>query len=123
MIRNFRDSDIELLKKIHERQYKFPFPDFDKNFIMKFVDEVDGKIITGGGIRSIAEGILITDKSAPLKARGHALKNSLQVMLFAAENYGYSQIHAFLKDDPVWKRALLENGFEPCNSETLFLNV
>lgn len=123
-MRNLRSSDIDRLKEIHEKFYDFPFPDFDHNFVMQFVEEQNDKIVLGGGVRLIAEGILITDLDASVWARKRALLNALQCMIFTAGNYNIDQIHAFVKAiDVNWVKALKQQGFQDCDREALYLNI
>lgn len=124
-IRGLMDRDLEQLKEIHDRFYKdeFPFPEFFNNYLMCFVVEDDkGKIITGGGVRTITEAILITDKSVEIKARQEALIKAMHVSIFTSDRNKFNQLHAFVSGDN-WIRHLKKAGFVEAKGTSLVYNI
>ncbi len=108
--------DEKELREIWKKHYKdeFAFPDFFKHFLcaFKFLDD-DGNIITAGGVRTIPEVVLLTDKDMPALKRMRALRNALQFVQHIAYKNSYEHFHATFKDGDVsWERALKLYGFK-----------
>ena len=124
IIRNFQDSDLEQLKIIHERYYKeeFSLNEFMGNFLGLFSAVEDNKIIAIGGVRTIAESIMVTDKSFSTRQRREALLQMLQAQTFVTNRNNYPQLHAFVQDEN-WKSQLINYGFKPCKGNALFIGV
>ncbi len=121
-IRQFKESDIDQLVKIHDQFYKeeFSFIDFCHSFIDFFVVEENEKIITAGGIRVLAESVIITDKSYPTKTRVRALRQMLDAQLFACK---FNQLHAFIINEPEWENQLKKIGFKATKGNALVIEV
>lgn len=122
-IRSISLNDLERLKEIHAKyfEHEFPFPDFMKDFHCVFtVTDDSGNIITSGGVRSIAESVIITDKDYSIKERREALIKMLQAHSFIAAHYGFDALHAFIQDN-AWKRHLSQHGFRPTVGQSVIL--
>jgi N-acetylglutamate synthase-like GNAT family acetyltransferase len=124
MIRQFREEDIIQLKQIHEKFYKeeFEFQDFCSQFIDFFIIEEYGRIISAGGIRSIAESVIMTDKEMLSKTKVRALHQMLEAQMFTCGRLGYHQLHAFIQEKD-WERHLIKIGFKQCKGDALFIGV
>jgi len=125
MIRALFKRDLDQLKSIHERFYQDEFSLSDLNrFISSFavIDDSNGKIITAGGIRSIVETIIVTDKDTPIEKRQEALIDLLQVAKNTTKQAGYTQLHAFVQDAK-WMRHLISHGFIPTVGKSLVIGV
>lgn len=113
---------INRLSDIHEKFFKddFAFPDF-KKFICAFVvtDQHD-RIVCGGGIRPIAESIIITDKNFSPRDRKTALLEMLQAQIYFANKSGFDQVHAFVTDEK-WYEKLKLYGFNDCKGKVVFI--
>jgi hypothetical protein len=121
MIRAMRSDDLEALIKIHSEFYpEFPFPDFQKHFLCAFVSEQKGKIVSAGGVRTICESIVITDKRQPVATRREALYEMFSASMFVAGNNKYDALHAFITEQG-WKSHLLKVGFEPIEGDGLII--
>lgn len=124
IIRSMREDDIDQLMRIHEKFYRneFNFPDFLRHFLCAFVViDNNERIITGGGVRTIAESILITDLDRHTRERMKALFKVLNASVFIARKSNYDQIHAFIQGD--WKKHLKKVGFNPAKGEALVLGL
>lgn len=123
MIREIKVEDLEALKRIHEYYYseEFNFPDFS-NFICAYVVEDNGKIITAGGIRTIAECIAITDKGLSIRERANALSQVLSASKYFTERHGYKELHCFVQDE-TWIKHLFKVGFKPTTGHSLVLEI
>jgi hypothetical protein len=124
IIRNYQDSDLEQLKIIHERYYKeeFSISEFYQNFLNLFSVVEDDKIISVGGVRLIAESVIVTDKGYSARQRREALLMMLQSQTFITGRNNYHQLHAFIQDKN-WEKQLLEYGFKPCKGDAIFIGV
>src|SRR5687767_6082262 len=101
IVRPITADDIEQLRKIHEKHYsqEFDFPDFSTGFYGAFViTNRAGQIVTGGGVRPIAETILVTDKDFSIKERNEALLNVLNVSQFLCQKMGHPELHVFIQN-------------------------
>lgn len=108
--------DEEELRKIWEKHYKdeFAFPDFFKHYLcaFKFLDDA-GNIITAGGVRTIPEVVLLTNKESPAITRMRTLRNALDFVRHIAYKNNYHHVHATFKDgDSAWEKALRRYGFQ-----------
>ena len=113
-IRALEKKDLEKLSVIYERHYKdkFPHPDFVDGFIGCYVvtDDEDN-IISGGGIRPIAECVILTDKDFTVKTRREALLEIMDISAYVAKKHNFDSIHAFVQNDEDWVRTLKGKNF------------
>ncbi len=123
IIRALEDRDLEELKQIHEKFYKkeFELPNF-MNMICAFAVIENDQIITVGGVRAIAESIILTNKDVNNRMRAKGLRQTLEVTEFITRKSGYDQVHAFIQDK-IWEKRLKKEGFATCKGSALFLNV
>jgi hypothetical protein len=124
-IRVMNPADLFELKEIHSEFFsnEFEFPNFFNNFLSSFVvTDENGRIITGGGVRLIAESIIITDKDYPIEPRRKALFEMLAASAFTASSRDFRQIHAFIQDEK-WLNHLKRKGFKETVGKSLVLNI
>lgn len=122
--RGININDINRLREIHQEYFKdeFPFPEFMNGFNCSFLIENNDEIIVAGGIRPIAEVVLLTNKSLSTRIRMDGLKEFLNVSKYIGERFNYSSLHAFVQDD-VWKRHLINSGFRPSKGESILYHL
>jgi hypothetical protein len=123
MIRELRPDDLDRLKLIWDKYYsnEFSFPDFNK-FLVAYVVENEGKIVTAGGIRTIIECIALTDKSLPVRERYDGLGYILNASKYFTLRHGHDQLHCFIQDE-TWMKHLLNFGFKFTKGDSLVLEV
>jgi hypothetical protein len=124
-IRALTPNDIDEIRKIHNLFYKdeFEFPDFLNNFLCAFVViDDDEKIISAGGVRMIAESVLITDLNHSTRDRRKALYQVLEASQYLTLNADFKELHAFVQDDK-WSRHLNRVGFLPTKGKSLVLEL
>lgn len=125
MIRALTSSDISKLRDIHSIHFadQFNFPDFSR-YLSAFVveDDFTGQIVTAGGIRSIAECVLVTDMSLDPKTRIKALYQMLNASIFVCNQSGHDQIYVWSRDIK-YTRRLKRNGFRPSTGDSLILDL
>lgn len=125
MIRALQQDDLEKLKEIHEKYYKneFDYIDFYDKFLCAFVVVEDNHIIIAGGLRTILESVIITDKNASTRRKREALIEMLLASKHFAEKYDYHELHAFVQD-PDWEKHLIKKvGFVPTKGHSLVLSL
>lgn len=123
MIRAIQEQDFEELYRIWMKFYKddFPFPDFASRYICAFVvDDDKGKIVSAGGVRTIAESIFITDRDTSVRKRLEALKQLLVANSYVTERAGFKNLNAIVKDTS-WKKHLIRIGFK--EEQLLYLEL
>ena len=125
-IRAFTREDVKLLQEIWKEFYseEFSFPVFMENpFIAAFVAYDDNnRIISAGGVRTILESIVVTDKRQSVRDRRLALYDILTASQWVGQKAGYHQIHAFVQDE-VWAHHLSKVGFSPTKGSPLVLEI
>jgi len=125
-LREFRPSDISELKEIHSKHFshEFTFPDFLSGYLCAFtaLDDEKGEIVVAGGVRTIAELVIVTDKSKTGKIRRDALYKMLEASAFVASKTKYDQLHAFVQDER-WESILKRVGFVTCKGNALCLSL
>lgn len=125
IIRALYPRDFDQVKRIHEKFYKneFDISEFRSKFLGSFVVLDDNeKVICAGGVRTLAEIILVTDKDISAKVRRKALYETLQVSSCICNRSGYSQLHAFVQDES-WLRHLTKAGFVTTKGRSLVIGV
>jgi len=123
-IRGITPEDVVKLNDLHDKYFgdQFEKTDFTRNFLSSFVitDDYD-RLVMGGGIRPIAEAIIVTDKEANPHLIGDALLEALQFSRYTCNKSGVEFLHAFVKDK-VYARHLIKHGFSP-RCQALYMDV
>ena len=125
MIRSLMKRDVEKVRSIHEEFYKNEFDISQLNNLtcgFTAVDEYDN-IISAGGIRTIMEMIIVTDKNYDVAKRQVALYDMLKTAGNTTKTAGYNNLHAFIQDEK-WARYLIKHvGFKPVVGTSLIIGV
>lgn len=125
MIRALLKRDQIQIKDIHEQFYKDEFDLSEMtNFTCGFtsVDEND-KVICAGGIKTLMEMIIVTDKNIDITKRQLALYDMLNTAGKSTKACGYDLLHIFIQDDK-WARYLIKHvGFKPTIGKSLVIGV
>jgi hypothetical protein len=124
-IRQFQESDLEELKRIH-KQYEHEFH-FDELFSPHATDRFtitddNDKIVLYGTNALILETFAITNKELSVKDRRAALLMLLQACMFSAGRNNFDQLHCFIQDD-TWAKQLRKYGFRDTKGKSLVLNI
>src|SRR3990167_8407483 len=124
IVRAFEDKDLDQLVKLHERHFstEFDIDNFNHLIERAFVVEKHGNIICIGGIKTLAEAILVTDLDQNEFTRVRALRQALNIFGYIARRTGHDSIHAFIQDDQ-WRSHLMNEGFKVCKGTPLILEV
>jgi DNA-directed RNA polymerase subunit N (RpoN/RPB10) len=111
-IRAMTIQDMDSVNELHDKFFghQFDKTDFMKNFLNAFVIENEGSIVMAGGVRPIAEAILVTDKEANPHTLGKALLEALEVSRYTCRRFNIEFLHAFVKDHR-YEKHLIAHGF------------
>jgi hypothetical protein len=124
-LRALTSEDLVVVKQIHERYYadEFAEPDFLKNYhgVYTITDENNIPVIIGG-VKPIAEVIILTDKSFSPWIKREALYQMLDVASFTAGAHQHNQIHCAIQD-AAYERHLKKVGFRPVKGNFLVMDV
>ena len=118
-------NDINQLKQIHDKYFKdeFAFPDFLNGYLSSFVVTDDNdNIITAGGVRLIAESVIITNKDYDIRDRREALLTMLKYQVITCGKNKFNQLHAFVQDDK-WYEHLKRIGFKDSVGKAIVLSL
>lgn len=122
IIRPYGESDLEEIKRIHEKFFsdQFTFDDFCRCF-GSLVAEENGKIISVMNLRLLVEMTSVSDKDLPTNLRREAMIRLLSKALLISGQNGYDSIHAFIHDD-VWASHLKKKyGFRDTSGKSLVI--
>lgn len=117
--------NIERLKEIHEKHFKgeFDFPNFCSKYLALWsINDENDKVICAGGIRSIAESVIITDLSLPRRTRVKALQMMHEITTHNVSRLDYEEFHVFIQDEN-YERQLIKSGFVPTRGKCLVYKV
>ena len=122
-IRTMVSEDMVKLNELHDKYLgdQFEKTNFMDKFLSNFVLEHEGKIVMGGGVRPIAETIIVTDKSMSPHLLGDALLEALRFSLFTCSRFQIDLLHAFVKDE-AYAKHLIKHGFNP-RCQALYMDV
>lgn len=121
---DYRDKpDIDrLYKKFFANN---EYPDFLNEAIFPcpfVVTDNDENIILAGGVKPIAEAIIVSDQEQPVRVRFEALLQALGSTVTIARGMRFQQIHAFVNNDEKYVRALQKFGFRLIDAKLLILD-
>lgn len=124
VIRNFNQVDLFTLERLHRKFFadQFELPNFlDKFFCAITIEDVNG-ILAIGGVRTIAECILVTNMDRTARDRRNALYAFLHAAAHFSAKHDYNQLHAFVQDE-VWAKHLKKVGFSSTKGQALVIGV
>ncbi len=126
IVRELYKEEIPYIQELHEKFYgkDFYLPDLTEGFLVGFTITNDvGKLIIAGGVRPIAETIIVTDKeSHSMITIGRALMKALDVSEYVCRTHGIKLLHAFVKNDN-YEKHLIQHGFYRRDGNVLAFNV
>jgi hypothetical protein len=124
MVKMVDINDIDTIRKIHNLYFKdeFSLEDFfDPHTLRAYtVFDDDRNIICVGGVKTITEAIMVTNKAFSPDVRREAFLQMLETMIHTCGEFDYNQLHAFIQDDN-WLRHLKSVGFKDTKGKSLVL--
>ena len=110
-------GDNEVLRSIHKRSFTIP-----ENYLIKRYVVDNGKLVGGGIVRLIAEGILIIDELQSIPTKVRAIEGLVNDMSPYLKRFGIDDCHVFVKDDKMIK-FLEKLGFKPCVGTPMIIHL
>lgn len=113
------------INDIHENFYKneFQLSELDNLTVGFTAVDANDRIICAGGIRTIMEMVIVTDKNRDVGSRQVALYDMLNTAVNSTKLAGYDQLHAFIQDEK-WAKYLIKHvGFQPTVGQSLVIGV
>ena len=122
--------DKSEIDRIYNQYYSNnEYPDFftakeHNKFQCSFVvtDDDSDKIILAGGVKTIAEAVVVTDKSLPTRVRLDGLLQALGSTIFISQGMKYRQMHVFVNNDEKYVKVLQRFGFKLMDAKLLILD-
>jgi len=125
-IQYIESTDADQIYNIYMNFFSdMEFPDFYRRFHCSFKvidNDLNNKIIAIGGIRPIAEAVVLTNQDYPVRTRMEALLKIFNGVKYSAEKLDYTQIHAFAYDEEYVKHLITRIGFK-CNVDNRVLSL
>lgn len=121
-IRYLQPSDEERITDIYHHFFTdMEFPDFFSGYHCVFVAHKNDKVISIGGLRPIAEAVVVTDYSSSVRERVDALLQIHNGLTYAAEKLKYKRIYAFTFDQTYTKHLVNRMNFTPIRQSQLLV--
>jgi hypothetical protein len=122
-IRYYKDEDKLVVDRIYSEFFSNnEYPEFDK-FQCAFVVTDNDQIVLAGGVKVIAEAVVVTDQNMPVKVRQEALLQALGSSIHITKELRFKQIHAFVNGDEEYVKHLQKYGFEVLDAKLLILDI
>lgn len=116
-------DEYDLLDKLSAKNYPtFDKPDFKDGYYDKFVVHDTEGVILGGGIRKIAEVVLVTNVNRRTVTIGRGLVKALGHCVNSAREQNIDFLYAFC-DNPDYENHLIQHGFTRIDARPLSLWV
>ena len=125
ILRAMKSSDITEIVRIHGLFYQHEFEIdelFDKMLSSFVVTGQNDEIVIAGGVRTIVESAILTNKEFDVKKRREALLKALHFSQHICNKHEYNQLHAFIQDGQ-WMKHLKKFGFVETRGRSLVMNV
>jgi len=122
--RSLQSRDIEVIRRIHERYFReeFEFSYFSDLMASFVVVDDEDNIIIAGGVKPIAESILITNKDYNLTKIGRALMDAMEISSYIGRKFSFDQLHAFIQNESFGNH-LIQHGFRNTRGKSLVLDL
>ena len=125
-IRGMLKSDRPIVEEFYNKYFsQNEYPDFlnQSIFSCPFVVYEEENVILAGGIKVIAEAVVVTDQSKSVRMREGALFQALGSVIHIARDMGHKQIHAFVNNDEQYVKHLQKFGFRLIDAKLLVLDI
>ena|SRR5258706_11547289 len=102
------------------------YPDFFNKeiFPCPFVvtDDNNEKVILAGGVKQVAEVVVVSDQNLSKRTRFDALLQALGSSIFITQGMQHHQIHVFVNNDEKYVKTLQKFGFKLIDAKLLVLD-
>jgi len=109
--RSVNKKDIPFLRALHEKYYsEFEMIDFTKLLNGFIIETEKDEFVMAGGVKPLAETLLITDKEMPLTTIGRALIEAQMISMYTCNAFKIEDLVAYVNDENYAKH-LMKHGF------------
>lgn len=127
IIREPHYSDKSEIDRIYKEFFDGnEYPDFFNKdmFPCPFVvtNEEDTKVLLAGGVKLIAEAVVVSDQSLSKRVRFDALLQALGSTIFITQGMKHHQVHVFVNNDEKYVKTLQRFGFKLIDAKLLVLD-
>lgn len=118
-IRFLEPKDLDWVRVMYNAYFSdMEYPDFVNDFPVTYAVLEENDIVAVGGIRPIAEAVVITDASESVRKRRDALLQIFNALTYSANKLNFKRLYAFTFDD-VYANHLTKVGFNPIKESKL----
>jgi hypothetical protein len=126
IIREPKPEDKEEIDSIYNAFFDhLEYPDFFNRDIFPcpfVVTDDEGKIILAGGVKQIAEVVVLSDQDLGKRTRFDALLQALGSTIFIAQGMKHHQIYVFVQGNEKYVKTLQKFDFKPLDAKVLVLD-
>lgn len=122
-VRASTPDDLNEIRRLHELYYsEFDLPDFNKFLCGFIIEDESNEIVMAGGVETIGEALLVTNKDKSRIKVGKALVMAQSISYYICQKFGVRELHAFVTDKD-YARHLIKHGFEPREEQVLRMRI
>lgn len=127
IIRPLFETDKDEVDRIYNKHFiHLEKPNFYNKdvFPCPFIVASSGnRVIVAGGVKTIAEVVVVSDRDFSIKHRLDALIQALGSTITIAKDMKYRQIHVFVSHDDSYVSVLQKFGFKLLDAKVLTLDI
>lgn len=123
-IRAMLPKDVAFLRAYHQTFFpELDVPDYYRMLGGFVIEDENGHILMGGGVKMIGEAELSTDQSASNIKLGKALVLAQGACIHICQKYGIRDLHALVYKQEDYIKHLKQHGFELAEEKLLTMKV
>jgi len=124
IIREAKEADKPWVDKNHKKFFDGnEYPDFFNYSCPFTITDDSGNIILVGGVKMLAEAVIITDISKPVGTRYDALLQALGSSISIVKEMGHKQFYVFVNNDEQYIKHLQKFNFRLIDAKLLVLDL
>lgn len=112
ILRSIVNEDFDKLNEIKGYEGQEEIRNDSNTITGAIVEDIEGKIISGGVIRNISEIVLVTDRNFHSRKRLDALDELLKFGVYASIKMDRHDLHAFVQDKKFSEILIKKFGFK-----------
>lgn len=121
MVREFRESDLAEIRKIHSQYHEqgFTMPEISEAYANAVVEQ-DGKVLGLGILRDITESIMILDLSLAARVKSRVLSELVKESVMKSH---HNNVHSFVESASFENVLKKHYGYKTCKGSALCLET
>lgn len=122
-VRSTNKNDIPFLREMHEKYYsEFEMIDFTRLLAGFVIENEKNEFIMAGGVKPLAETLLITNKDTKMTTIGRALIEAQMISMYTCNQFKIEDLVAYVNDENYAKH-LIKHGFNRRNEISLRMRL